>query len=203
MNGHHGAGMSFFKKWLDKLWEIAATKGAVRVLAGVSFTESIFFPIPPDLLLIPMALADRKNAFKLAAYCLFFSLIGGIVGYFIGYYFMDFVGMPIVKFYGLEGKYLTLQGYYEQYSAWAVAVAGLTPIPYKLCTLTAGAFKINFMIFIVASTLARGFRFFAVAGLIYLFGEKVRFFLEKRFDLVIAATTVLVILGFVAVKFIS
>ncbi len=195
--------MSIFKSWLDKLWEIAATKGAVRVLAGVSFTESIFFPIPPDLLLIPMALADRKNAFKLAAYCLIFSLLGGIIGYFIGYYFMDFIGMPIVKFYGLEDKYLTLQGYYEQYSAWAVAVAGLTPIPYKLCTLTAGAFKINFLIFIVASTLSRGFRFFMVAGLIYLFGEKVRFFLEKRFDLVIAATTALVVLGFVAVKFIS
>ncbi len=195
--------MSIFKTWLDKLWEIAASKGAVRVLAGVSFTESIFFPIPPDLLLIPMALADRKNAFKLAAYCLIFSLLGGIIGYFIGFYFMDFIGMPIVKFYGLEGKYLTLQSYYEQYSAWAVAVAGLTPIPYKLCTLTAGAFKINFLIFIVASTLSRGFRFFMVAGLIYLFGEKVRFFLEKRFDLVIAATTALVILGFVAVRFIG
>lgn len=195
--------MSFFKSWLDKLWQIAATKGAVRVLAGVSFTESIFFPIPPDLLLIPMALADRKNAFKLAAYCLIFSLFGGVIGYFIGYYFMDFIGMPIVKFYGLEDKYLTLQGYYKEYSAWAVAVAGLTPIPYKLCTLTAGAFKINFIIFIVASTLSRGLRFFAVAGLIYLFGEKVRFFLEKRFDLVIAATTVLVVLGFVAIKYIT
>lgn len=195
--------MSLFQSWLDKLWDIAATKGAVRVLAGVSFAESIFFPVPPDLLLIPMALADRKNAFKLAAYCLVFSLVGGIGGYFIGYYFMDFIGMPIVKFYGLEDKYLTLQGYYEHYSAWAVAVAGLTPIPYKLCTLTAGAFKINFLIFIIASTLSRGFRFFAVAGLIYLFGEKVRFFLEKRFDLIIAATTVLVILGFLAIKFIG
>lgn len=195
--------MKLFKKWVDKMFEVAATKGAERTLAVVSLTESIFFPIPPDLLLIPMALANRKRAFILAANCLLFSLIGGIIGYFVGYYFMDFVGMPIVEFYGLLDKYAHIQEWYDKYNAWAVAVAGLTPIPYKLCTLTAGAFKINFLIFVVASTLARGLRFFTVAGLIYLFGEKVRFFLEKRFDLVMLVTAALVILGFVAIKFIK
>lgn len=193
----------FYNAWMDKLWNMADSKGATAVLAGVSFTESIFFPVPPDLLLIPMALANRKRAFRLAAYCLLFSLAGGILGYYIGFYFMDMLGMPIVNFYGLMDKYIVVQEWYEKYSAWAVAVAGLTPIPYKLCTLTAGAFKINFLIFIIASTLSRGLRFFVIASLIYLFGERVRFFLERRFNLVVLVTTILVILGFAAIKFIK
>ncbi len=194
--------MKFIKSCMDRLWRMADSRGAVNVLAIVSFTESIFFPVPPDLLLIPMALANRKRAFRLAAYCLLFSLLGGLLGYLIGYYFMELIGMPIVRFYGLVEKYALVQEWYERYSAWAVAVAGLTPIPYKLCTLTAGAFKINLFIFFMASTLSRGVRFFTIAGLIYLFGEKVRFFLEKRFDLVLIVTMVLVVLGFVAVKMI-
>jgi membrane protein YqaA with SNARE-associated domain len=195
--------MAFMQSWMDRLWRVAGSKGATKVLALVSFTESIFFPIPPDMLLIPMALANRRRAFILAAYCLLFSLLGGIVGYFVGYFFMELLGMPIVRFYGLLEKYDLIQVWYERYNAWAVAAAGLTPIPYKLCTLTAGAFKINFAVFIIASTVSRGVRFFAVAGLIYLFGEKVRFFLEKRFDLVLVAAMVLVVLGFVAVKFMN
>lgn len=195
--------MKFLQSWMDKLWKMADSKGAGTVLAVVSFTESIFFPVPPDLLLIPMALANRKKAFKLALQCLVYSLAGGLVGYLIGYYFMELLGMPIVRFYGLLDKYDLIQQWYETYSAWAVALAGLTPIPYKLCTLTAGAFNINLLVFVVASTLSRGLRFFTIALLIYLFGEKVRFFLEKRFNLVVAATAALVVLGFVAVKFIK
>jgi len=195
--------MRFVQSYMDRLWQMAGSRGAGRVLAIVSFTESIFFPLPPDLLLIPMALADRTRAFRLAANCLLFSLAGGIVGYAIGFYFMELLGMPIVRFYGLMDKYHVIQEWYETYSAWAVALAGLTPIPYKLCTLTAGAFAINLPVFIVASTLSRGVRFFAIALLIYLFGEKVRFFLEKRFNIVVAATAALVVLGFVAVKFIK
>ncbi|XPV74904.1 MAG: YqaA family protein [Desulfovibrio sp.] len=193
--------MKLFKKWMDRLWEVAETKGAKKVLAGVSFTEAIFFPIPPDLLLIPMALADRKNAFRLAFNCLIFSLMGGIIGYFIGVYFMDLIGWKVINFYGLEDKYSVIQQWYAEYSAWAVAVAGLTPIPYKLCTITAGAFKINLIVFLVASTLARGLRFFAIAGLIYLFGEQVRYFLDKYFDWFLIGVTALIILGFVALKY--
>lgn len=195
--------MRFMQSWMDRLWKMADSRGAGTVLAVVSFTESIFFPVPPDLLLIPMALANRQKAFRLAAQCLLYSLAGGLVGYVIGYYFMELLGMPIVQFYGLEDKYDLIQQWYERYSAWAVALAGLTPIPYKLCTLTAGAFMINLPVFIIASTLSRGVRFFTIALLIYLFGEKVRYFLEKRFNLVVAATAVLVVLGFVAVKFIK
>lgn len=187
------------KKYLDKLWRVAESKGAVKVLTVVSFTESIFFPIPPDLLLIPMALAKREQAFRLAAICLIASLFGGILGYGVGYFFMDVVGMPIIQFYGLQDKYLIIKEWYDAYSAWAVAAAGLTPIPYKLCTLTAGAFRIDFLVFIIASTLSRGVRFFTIAGLIYLFGERARYFLEKRFDLVLLGTLILGIAGFAAV----
>ncbi|MGE4298618.1 MAG: YqaA family protein [Desulfovibrionaceae bacterium] len=193
--------MKLFKSWMDRLWAVAATKGAGRVLALVAFTESIFFPVPPDLLLIPMALARRERAFRLAGLCLGCSVLGGMAGYAVGYFFMETLGMPIVRFYGLMDKYGLVKEWYDAYSAWAVAVAGLTPIPYKLCTLTAGAFKIDFLVFMVASTLARGVRFFCIAGLIWLFGEKVRFFLEKRFDLVALATAALVVIGFVALKY--
>ncbi len=191
------------QKYLDKLWRIADSKGALRVLTLVSFSESIFFPIPPDLLLIPMALAKREQAFRLAATCLVASLLGGILGYYIGYFFMDVVGMPIIHFYGLDAKYLVIKQWYDTYSAWAVAAAGLTPIPYKLCTLTAGAFRIDFPVFIVASTVSRGIRFFAIAWLIHAFGERARFFLEKRFDLVLLGTLILGIAGFAAIRFLN
>ena len=193
--------MRIVQKMLDRIWRVADSKGAKNVLAIVSFTESIFFPVPPDLLLIPMALARRAEAFRLAAICLFTSLLGGIAGYFIGYFFMEVVGMPIIQFYGLMEKYGVIKEWYDTYNAWAVAAAGLTPIPYKLCTLTAGAFRIDFFVFILASTISRGVRFFTIAGLIYLFGERVRYFLEKRFDIVLLATLVLVVVGVVAIKF--
>ena len=186
---------------MDKFLRIAAARGAGKVLAAVSFTEAIFFPVPPDLLLVPIAIAQRKRAFILAFQCLLFSMLGGVVGYVIGYYFMDFVGTPIIEFYGLTEKYAVVQVWYEKYSAWAVAIAGLTPIPYKLCTLTAGFFKINFFIFLLASILSQGLRFFAIAGLIYAFGDKVRIFLERRFDWVVVGAVVLLVLGFVVLRY--
>lgn len=193
--------MKLFQSWMDRIWRLADSAGAERALAIVSCIESIFFPVPPDLMLIPMCLANRAKAFRYASICLAASIVGGVIGYVIGYYFMEIIGQPIVDFYNFDEKILKIEAWYNQYSAWAVAIAGLTPIPYKVCTLTAGMFKISFPIFVVASVLARGLRFFAVAGLIYLYGEKVRFFLEKRFDLVLMVSAVLVVLGFVAVKF--
>ena len=193
--------MKIFQAWVNKFLEIAAKRGAGKMLAAVSFTEAIFFPVPPDLLLIPIAIAQRKRAFVLAFQCLLFSMLGGVVGYVIGYYFMDFIGNPIIEFYGLTEKYAVVQNWYEKYSAWAVGIAGLTPIPYKLCTLTAGFFKINFFVFLIASVLSRGLRFFAIAALIYAFGEKMRFFLERRFDWVLVGALVLLVLGFVILKY--
>ena len=193
--------MKIFRSLLDWVWRMAETEGAMKVLFLVSLTESVFFPVPPDLLLIPMALAQQKKAFRLATICLAASVIGGVIGYLIGAFFMDSVGMSIVRFYGLTEQYLTVQGWYEAYNAWVVAVAGLTPIPYKLCTLSAGAFHVNFEIFLIASIASRGVRFFVVAGLIYLFGHKIRHFLEKRLDLLFIGGMILVVVGFVAVRY--
>ena len=194
--------MKMMQKMLDRLWDIAARKGAERVLMAVSFTEAIFFPVPPDLLLLPMGLANRDRVFRLAWICLLFSLAGGVIGYGIGYYFMETLGDPIIRFYGLEKQYTEIQVWYDTYSAWAVSIAGLTPIPYKLCTLTAGAFKVNWPIFIMASAISRGLRFFVIALLIRYFGETARTFLEKRFNLVVTAALILVILGFVVLKYV-
>lgn len=195
--------MKIFRSLLDWVWRMAETEGAMKVLFLVSLAESVFFPIPPDLLLIPMALAQQKKAFRIAGICLIASVIGGAIGYFIGAFFMDTIGMSIVNFYGLTDQYLVVQEWYEKYNAWVVAVAGLTPIPYKLCTLTAGAFHVNFYIFFVMSFLSRGLRFFVVAGLIYLFGHKIRYFLEKRLDLVFVLCMVLVVIGFIMVTYLN
>lgn len=195
--------MKIFRSLLDWVWRMAETEGAMKVLFMVSLTESIFFPIPPDLLLIPMALAQQKKAFRIAAVCLLASVIGGAIGYFIGAFFMNTIGMSIVNFYGLADQYLVVQEWYEKYNAWVVAVAGLTPIPYKLCTLTAGAFHVNFYVFFIMSFLSRGVRFFVVAGLIYLFGHKIRYFLEKRLELMFILCMALVVLGFIAVTYLE
>ncbi|WP_244147317.1 YqaA family protein [Desulfonatronovibrio hydrogenovorans] len=181
---------------------MAAKKGAEKVLMMVAFTESIFFPIPQDLLLIPMGLSRPRKVFRLATLCLVASVLGGVVGYFIGLFFMELVGLAIINFYGLADKYLIIQEWYDRYDAWAVAVAGISPVPYKVCTLTAGAFKINFAVFVIASVLSRGLRFYLVAAVIYWQGERARDFLEKRFDLVVSLTLVLVVLGFILIKFI-
>ena len=186
---------------MGALWDLAARKGAEKVLMLVAFTESIFFPIPQDLLLIPMGLSRPKKVFRLASLCLMASVLGGVAGYFIGLFFMEVIGMAIINFYGLTDKYLIIQQWYDRYDAWAVAVAGLSPVPYKVCTLTAGAFKINFAVFVVASVLSRGLRFYLIAALIYWQGERARNLLEKRFDLIVSITLVLVILGFVLIKF--
>ncbi|OBQ46023.1 YqaA family protein [Halodesulfovibrio spirochaetisodalis] len=190
--------MSTLMDWVSKT---AVSPKAKWVLAFVAFTESIIVPLPPDLLLIPMALTQRKKAFYFATICTVFSVLGGAVGYYLGYHFMDFIGMPIVRFYNLSAEYLRIKEWYDAYNAWAVAAAGLTPIPYKLCTLSAGAFKVNFGIFIIASIASRSLRFFAIAALIYVFGERARYFLEKRFDLVLVVTLILAIAGFIVLKF--
>lgn len=195
--------MKIFRSLLDWVWRMAETEGAMKVLFLVSLTESVFFPVPPDLLLIPMALAQQKKAFRIAGVCLAASVIGGAIGYFIGAFFMDTIGMSIVNFYGLTDQYVVVQEWYEKYNAWVVAVAGLTPIPYKLCTLTAGAFHVNFYVFFIMSFLSRGVRFFVVAGLIYLFGHKIRYFLEKRLDLIFVLCMVLVVIGFIMINYLE
>ncbi len=167
----------------------------------LAFAESSFFPIPPDVLLIALAVAKPAKSLKYALICSAGSVLGGVLGYAIGYQFMQTVGYSIVSFYGLSGHIDYIQSLYQRYDAWAVAIAGFTPIPYKIFTIAAGMFKIDFAVFILASTLSRSARFFLVGGLIHIFGPAIQRFINRYFDLLAIAFTVLLVLGFVIIKF--
>ncbi len=166
----------------------------------LAFAESSFFPIPPDVLLITLAISKPDRSFKWAAIALAGSVTGGMAGYLLGLNFMAVIGDRILSFYHLQAKFGEVQELYHQYDAWAVAIGGFTPLPYKLFTITAGAFKINFATFVTASIISRAGRFFLVAGFIYFIGPKVRYFLEKYFNLFTIIFTVLLIGGFIIIK---
>lgn len=167
----------------------------------LAFAESSFFPIPPDVLLIALAISRPKKAFHYALICSLGSVLGGIAGYGIGLFLMDTIGVKIFSAYGLMEKYSYVQAMYIKYDAWAVGIAGFTPIPYKLFTIAAGGFKISFSVFVIASIISRSLRFFIVAGLIYLYGERIKAFLDKYFNLLTILFTVLLIGGFVVIKY--
>lgn len=181
---------------------MAASKQAPWALAAVSFAESSFFPIPPDIMLIPMVLSDRQKAWWYASVATVASVVGGILGYAIGYYLYDAVGLPILKFYGREHALDSFMTFVQQYGVPAVIIKGMTPIPYKVVTIAAGVGKMNLLAFVGASIIARAMRFYLVAGLLYFFGEPIRAFIENRLGLVMATFLVLLIGGFVAVKYI-
>ena len=167
----------------------------------LAFSESSFFPIPPDILLIALAVAIPKKSLKYALICSAGSVLGGCFGYLIGWQFMASVGTRIVDFYGLTPKVEYIEVLYNKYDAWAVAIAGFTPIPYKVFTIAAGAFKINFSVFVVASLVSRSARFFLVGGLIYIFGPGIQSFIDKYFNILATVFTVLLIAGFLIIKY--
>ncbi len=185
----------------DWMMRKASDEKAPWALAVVSFIESSFFPIPPDVMLIPMIMANRKKAFWYATIATVASVIGGILGYAIGYYLYDAVGLPILKFYGKEGALDGFIKFVQEYGVPAVIIKGATPIPYKVVTIAAGVGKMPFFSFIGASIVARAMRFYLVAGLLYYFGEPIREFIEKRLTLVTTVFVVLLVGGFVAVKY--
>lgn len=189
------------RRLYDKTLSLAAGRRAPVALAGVSFAESSFFPIPPDALLIPMVIANRSKAFWFATICTIASVIGGAVGYLIGYAAFEAVAQPILAFYGYADKFEAFAARYNDYGAWIVFIAGLTPFPYKVITIASGATGLDFAVFMVASVLSRGIRFFAVSGLLYLFGPPIKTFIEKRLGLVFTVGVVLLIGGFVVAKF--
>jgi membrane protein YqaA with SNARE-associated domain len=168
----------------------------------LAFSESSFFPIPPDVLLIALAVGKPEKSLKYAAVCALGSVLGGILGYVIGWQFMAAVGEKIVTFYGLSTKVEYLEVLYNRYDAWAVGIAGFTPIPYKVFTIAAGVFKINFLIFVAASAVSRSARFFLVGGLIYHFGPGIQTFIEKYFNLLAVTFTVLLVGFFISLKYI-
>lgn len=188
-------------KVTQRFWQLAGGRHASLVLGITSFFEAIFFPVPPDLLLLPMGLANRQKAFRFALICLLPSVAGGIAGYGIGCFFMEKTGWTIINFYHLETEFAALRIWYQKYSVWAIALAGLTPVPYKLCTLSAGACGLNLPLFVLVSLASRGLRFYCIAALLYLYGEQARNFLEKQFNLVLTAVLVLAAAGFFIVQY--
>ena len=189
------------RRLYDWVLSWAETPYGAWALFLLAFCESSFFPIPPDILLIALAVAVPKKSLKYALICSAGSVLGGCFGYLIGWQFMTSIGSPIVDFYGLGTKVEYIGALYNKYDAWAVAIAGFTPIPYKVFTIAAGAFKINFSVFVLTSLVSRSARFFIVGGLIYIFGSKIQGFIEKYFNILAVAFTVLLVLGFVGIKY--
>ena len=188
------------RKLYDWILHWAETPYGSWALFVLAFCESSFFPIPPDVLLIALAVAIPQRSLKYAAVCSAGSVLGGCFGYLIGLQFMTSLGQSIIDFYGLAHKYEYIENLYSTYDAWAIAIAGFTPIPYKVFTISAGAFNINFTVFLLASIASRSARFFLVGGLIYLFGPKIKSFIERYFNILAVAFTVLIIVGFFILK---
>jgi membrane protein YqaA with SNARE-associated domain len=189
------------RRLYDWVLHWAATPYGTWALFILAFTESSFFPIPPDVLLIAMCVARPEISLRYALVCSLGSIFGGCLGYLIGWQFMASVGIRIVDFYGLTDKVAYIETLYNTYDAWAVGIAGFTPIPYKVFTIAAGMFKINFTVFILASMISRSARFFIVGGLIYRFGPSIQRFIDRYFNLLAVAFTVLLVGSFVLIKY--
>ena len=192
--------MTLIRKLYDWVLQWATTPYALPVLFIVSFVESSFFPIPPDILLIAMVVAAPAGWFRFALVCSIGSVLGGVFGYLIGYQFMEIIGNRIVEFYHFQEKWDKIGLLYDKYNAWAVAAAGFSPLPYKVFTLAAGAFEINFLTFVLASAVSRAARFFLVAALIYKFGPPFKILIEKYFNTFTIIFMILLVLGFFILK---
>jgi membrane protein YqaA with SNARE-associated domain len=189
------------KRFYERVLALASSPYASWWLALVAFAEASFFPIPPDVLLIPMALAQPRKAWRFALICTIGSVAGGALGYTIGYYVFDQLARPILAVYGYGNAYAAFQAKFQEYGVWIILIKGLTPIPYKIVTIAAGAAKFAFGTFMAASLVTRGGRFFIVATLLHFFGDAVRTFIEKRLTLVTSALALGVVGGFLALKF--
>ncbi len=188
------------RRLYDWIMRLADSPKALWALFLVAFAESSFFPIPPDPMLVPMVLANRRRAFTFAAVCTLASVLGGICGYYIGYA-LEGLGASILSFYGHPDAMGEFQKMFAEWGLWIILIKGMTPIPYKFVTIASGMAEFDLKVFIVASIVTRGGRFFLVTGLLYLFGEPIRAFIEKRLTLVTTLFVVLVVGGFVALKY--
>ena len=204
--------MKYFKKTYNWVLGLSDKKNSQYSILFLSFSESFFFPIPPDVMLIPLCLGNRRKSIYFAFLCSVSSIIGGIFGFFIGKtlwwnvpdieysalanLFFDYVpGLTVDSFNNIKNLY-------EKWNFWIVFTAGFTPLPFKLITISSGTFNINFFMFVLASTLSRSARFFLLGGLIYFYGEKIRFFIEKYFNILAISFTIFFIAGFVIIKMI-
>ncbi len=189
------------RRLYDWTISLAAHRHALWALAVVSFAESSFFPIPPDLLMIPMILAAPHRAFWIATVCLVSSVLGGLAGYAIGFFAFEEVGRPILESLGKAEAMLEFNQRFNDLGFWPVLIAGLTPFPYKVITIMSGWTGLPLGTFVVTSIVARGLRFFIVAGLLWKYGAPIRGFIERRLGLMFTLFVILLAGGFYVVRF--
>jgi membrane protein YqaA with SNARE-associated domain len=192
------ASRSLLRRLYD--WAIAAAHKphAMWSMGAISFAESSFFPLPPDVMLIPMSLARPDRAYVMALWCTVTSVAGGLVGYAIGALLYDSVGQWLIQLYGYSDKIDAFRAAYAQWGAWIILLKGLTPIPYKVVTITSGFAAYNLGLFILFSVIARGTRFFTVAFLLHRYGDRARHVIEKRLGLWTTLGAAVVVIGLVA-----
>ncbi len=180
----------------------AETPYGPMALFLLAFCESSFFPVPPDVLLVALGVSRPRKALYYAMLCSVGSVLGGLLGYYIGLQLFQHFGRPILEFYGAMEQFQHVQALYQQYDYWAISIAGFTPIPYKVFTIAAGVAEINLTVFVLASAISRSARFFLVGGLIRVFGPAIRSFIERYLNLLSIVFVVLLVGGFILIKYI-
>ncbi len=186
----------------DWTMRLAGHRHAMWAMGFISFIESSIFPVPPDALMMPMVLARRDKAWRIATVCTLASVVGGLFGYMIGYFLWDAIGQQVMDFYGYAAKMDEFAALYNEWGFWIVAGAGFTPFPYKVITIASGLTQLDLAVFMAASVISRGARFFLVAGLLWYFGPPIRVFIEKHLGLLASAFFALLLGGFAAVRYV-
>ncbi|HYI70680.1 MAG TPA: YqaA family protein [Skermanella sp.] len=186
----------------DWTMRLAGHRHAMWAMGFISFIESSIFPVPPDALMMPMVLARRDKAWRIATVCTLASVVGGLFGYMIGYFLWDAIGQQVMDFYGYAAKMEDFAALYNEWGFWIVAGAGFTPFPYKVITIASGLTHLDLAVFMAASVISRGARFFLVAGLLWYFGPPIRVFIEKHLGLLASAFFALLLGGFAAVRYV-
>lgn len=186
----------------DRVMLLAEGPQAEKWLALVAFAESSFFPIPPDAMIVPMVLARPERAWRIALICTVASVIGGFFGYAIGYFLFETIGRSIVDLYGYQAAFDKFQHQFQEWGLWIILIKGMTPIPYKIVTIASGVAHFDLLVFAAASFVTRAARFFLVATLLKIFGPPLRTFIERYLTLVTTAFLLLIVGGFVALKYV-
>ncbi len=188
------------KATYDYMLNLASRRNAMYFLFAVAFIESSFFPIPPDVMLIPMVLAAPTKAWRIAGIATIASVLGGAFGYAIGVFFFDLIARPILTFYGYMHQFDVFKDYYHEWGAWIVFGAGITPFPYKVITIASGVVHLDFAVFMLASVVARGMRFYLVAWLLKKYGEPMKDYIEKNLGMLSVLFLLLLLGGFACIK---
>lgn len=200
-NNREMADTGMIKRLYSWTLALAEHPRALWALAVVAFIESSVFPIPPDILMIPLIIARPRDAFKIAGIATVASVLGGMLGYYIGYGAFETIGKPVLEFYGKDAYFDEFAVKYNEWGAWAVLIAGVTPFPYKVITILSGVTSLSLPVFIAASIVARALRFFIVATLLWKFGAPIKAWIERRLGLAFTLFLVVLLGGFYLVKF--